>query len=261
GIVLDDGLSTLHGPRPDARTCPGARSPGPGGSERQLSNRGSPLQHGAARLQTIPELPAKTRLSRSVSGPPVTRRFRRRPQNPNPLMAATAHSYPESPPRVRVEWLLAGTRVAVAASALVALTLDTPAFIPPRLVAAVLIGYLLYGVAVLALGWSPVRFRRGWDVAVHAFDLMVFSLLASMSDVAMSPLFASFTFIVISATLRWRARGTVVSVIIALLAYTALNIFGERLFGLAGFALKTFAVHALYLVVIATVLGYFGAIQ
>lgn len=176
-------------------------------------------------------------------------------------MAATAHSYPESPPRVRVEWLLAGTRVAVAATALIALTLDTSEFIPFRLVAAVLIAYLLYGVAVLALVWSPVRFSRGWDVAVHAFDLMVFALLASMTDVAASPLFASFTFIVISATLRWRARGTIVSVIIALVAYTALNVFGTQLLGLAAFDLKRFAVHALYLVVIAIVLGYFGAIQ
>ena len=78
-------------------------------------------------------------------------------------MVAPDHIYPESPPRVRVEWLLAGTRVAVAASALLAVTLETPEYIPPRLVASVLIGYLLYGLAVVALVWSPVRFGRGWD--------------------------------------------------------------------------------------------------
>lgn len=176
-------------------------------------------------------------------------------------MAAPAHPYPDSPPRVRVEWLLAGTRVAVAASALLAVSIDASEFVPPRLVAGVLAGYLFYGLAVLALVWSPVRFGRGWDVAVHAFDLMVFALLASMIDVGTSPLFASFTFIVISATLRWRARGTVFSVILALVAYTALNVFGEQLLGLAEFHLRMFVVHALYFVVIATVLGYFGAIQ
>jgi signal transduction histidine kinase len=176
-------------------------------------------------------------------------------------MVATPHTYPKSPPRVRVEWLLAGTRVAVAASALVAVTLDTPEYIPPRLVAAVLGGYLLYGCAVLALVWSPVRFGRGWALAVHAFDLIVFALLASMTEVAASPFFASFTFLVISASLRWRTLGTVITVIIALGAYTEINAFGEPLLGLAAFHLNTFAARALYLVGIATVLGYFGAIQ
>jgi len=177
------------------------------------------------------------------------------------VRAAVTHTYPASPPRVRVEWLLAGTRVAVAASALLAITLDTPAFIPPLLVASVLGFYLLYGFAVLALVWSPVRFGRGWDVAVHVFDLIVFALLASVTDVATSPFFASFTFIVISATLRWQSRGTVLSVIVALGAYTAINVLGAQLLGLAGFHLKTFFVRALYLVAIATVLGYFSAIQ
>ena len=177
------------------------------------------------------------------------------------MRAPLTHTYPASPPRVRVEWLLAGTRVAVAASALVAITLDTPAFIPPLLVASVLSFYLLYGFAVLALVWSPVRFGRGWDVAVHVFDLFVFALLASVTDVATSPFFASFTFIVISATLRWQSRGTVFSVIVALGAYTAITVLGAQLLGLAAFQVKTFVVRALYLVAIATVLGYFGAIQ
>ena len=48
--------------------------------------------------------------------------------------------------------------------ALVAITLDTPEYIPPYLVAAILFGYLLYGLAVLSLVWSPVRFGRGWDL-------------------------------------------------------------------------------------------------
>ena len=176
-------------------------------------------------------------------------------------MAAPNHLYPESPPRVRVEWLLAGTRVAVAASALLAVTLDTPEYIPPRLVASVLIGYLLYGLAVVALVWSPVRFGRGWDLAVHAFDLIVFALLASMTDVAASPFFASFTFLVISATLRWRARGTVITVIVALALYTAIHVFGAQVLDPDVFQFNTFVVRSIYLVGIAAVLGYFGAIQ
>jgi signal transduction histidine kinase len=176
-------------------------------------------------------------------------------------MAAPDHIYPESPPRVRVEWLLAGTRVAVAASALLAVTLETPEYIPPRLVASVLIGYLLYGVAVVALVWSPVRFGRGWDLAVYGFDLIVFALLAGMTDSAASPFFASFTFLVISATLRWRTRGTIITVVIALAIYSAITVFGANVLDPDDFQLKTFLVRSTYLLGIAAVLGYFGAIQ
>ncbi len=68
-------------------------------------------------------------------------------------MQSTIHAYPVSPPRVRIEWLIAGTRVALGVSALMAVTVDTPDYIPKYIIAAVLGGYLLYGVSVLALVW------------------------------------------------------------------------------------------------------------
>src|SRR5207237_10853200 len=117
------------------------------------------------------------------------------------------------------------------------------------------------GVAVLALVWSPVRFGRGWDVAVHTFDLFVFALLASLTDVVTSPFFASFTFLVVSATLRWRTRGAVLTVLVAVAAYVAVALYGGRVLGLAAFRLNLVAVRVIYLVGIATLLGFFGAIQ
>src|SRR5713226_2480670 len=110
-------------------------------------------------------------------------------------MQSTTHAYPASPPRVRIEWLIAATRVALAVSALVAVTVDIPDYIPRYIIAAVLGGYLLYSVSVLALVWSPVRFGRGWDLAVHTVDLMIFVFIATMTDAVTSPFFASFTFL------------------------------------------------------------------
>lgn len=176
-------------------------------------------------------------------------------------MRPPANAYPEYPPRVRVEWLIAGTRVALAVSALFALTVETPTYIPPYVIAFVLGGYLFYGLAVLALVWSPVRFGRGWDLAVHVFDLVVFVLVASMTDVITSPFFASFTFLVISATLRWQTRGTLVTVVTALAAYAAVSTYGAQALGLEAFRLDRFVIRSVYLVVIAAFLGYFGAIQ
>ncbi len=87
---------------------------------------------------------------------------------------STVATFPVSPPRVRVEWLIAGVRVALAVSALLAFLIDAPNYFPPYFVTLVFVGYLVYGLAVLALVWSPVQFGRGWDLAVHVFDLLVF---------------------------------------------------------------------------------------
>jgi signal transduction histidine kinase len=171
------------------------------------------------------------------------------------------HAYPVSPPRVRVEWLIAASRVALAVAALVAITLDTPGHVPQYLIAAVLGLYLLYSLAVLALVWSPVRFVRGWGLAVHVFDLVIFVFVAGITDTVMSPFFASFTFLVISATLRWQARGTVLTVVIALVAYGAFSLYGPQLFGPAEFRLNIFLIRAIYLITIATLLGCFASIQ
>ena len=46
-------------------------SKGPRGSARQLQDRRAALQHGAARLQAVPELPAEARLPDAVQGVPV----------------------------------------------------------------------------------------------------------------------------------------------------------------------------------------------
>jgi signal transduction histidine kinase len=174
---------------------------------------------------------------------------------------ATASPFPASPPRVRVEWLIAAVRVALAVSALLAFMIDVPNYVPPYFVALVFVGYLVYGLAMLALVWSPVNFGRGWDLAVHVFDLVVFVLAASMVDVVTSPFFASFAFIVVSASLRWRARGTVITVATALAAYAFVAISGAQMLGQPAFEPNVFFIRIVYLVTMAVLLGNFGAIQ
>ena len=170
-------------------------------------------------------------------------------------------TFPISPPRVRVEWLIAAVRVALAVSALLAMVIAAPNFVPSYIVAFVFVVYLMYGLAVLALVWSPVQFGRGWALAVHVFDLVVFVLAATMTDVVTSPFFASFAFIVVSASLRWRRRGTVVTVVTALLAYFLVSIYGAQVLQLEAFQPTAFFIRIVYLVTIAVLLGNFAAIQ
>jgi signal transduction histidine kinase len=170
-------------------------------------------------------------------------------------------SFPVSPPRVRVEWLIAGVRVAIAVSALLAFLIDVPNYFPPYVVSLVFFVYLVYGLAVLALVWSPVNFGRGWDLAVHLFDLLVFVLAASMVDVNTSPFFASFAFIVVSASLRWRGKGTVITVAAALVAYSAVALYGLPFLPESAFQANVFFIRIVYLVMMAVLLGNFGALQ
>ena len=72
--------------------------------------------------------------------------------------------FPEYPPRVRIEWLIATSRVVLAAGALLAIAIGPSD--PGRgwALAYALGCYLVYSLLLLALVWTPVRFTRGWGV-------------------------------------------------------------------------------------------------
>jgi hypothetical protein len=130
--------------------------------------------------------------------------------------------YSEYPPRVRVEWLMAGTRVALAGGALLATVIDPQTYNPYPVVTSVIGMYFAYSLAMLALVWAPVRFARGSRLAVHLFDFAIFSILIVASDGATSPFFVYFTFLLICATLRWQMRGTIFMGAATVAAYAAI---------------------------------------
>jgi signal transduction histidine kinase len=126
----------------------------------------------------------------------------------------------ESPPRVRVEWLVAAARVVLAAGVWIAVILEP--FEPGRAgVVAYLFGlYFVFSVAILALVWSPTRFGRGWAIALHLYDLAAFTVLMIGTRGAASPFFASVTFLLVCAAIRWSQRGILWTAAAALATYT-----------------------------------------
>jgi signal transduction histidine kinase len=169
--------------------------------------------------------------------------------------------YPEYPPRVRVEWLMAGTRVALAGGALLATIIDPLSYNPYQVVTSLIATYFAYSLAMLALVWAPVRFARGWRVAVHTVDFAIFSVLMVVTEGATSPFFVYYTFLLICATLRWQKRGTVFMGGVTIVAYAAICIYASKALHSPAFALDTFVIRTVYLVVITTLLGYFAAHQ
>lgn len=162
-------------------------------------------------------------------------------------------------PRVRAERLVAIGRVILAAFSLLAIWLDPaePAK-AAELAYTLLVAYVGYAVA-LAM-WVVRRGHPiGWlGVADHGFDLLFFSLFMYFTTGPASPFFAYFVFCLVGATLRWQWRGTLWTAVASVSAYVAVGFFFAGVGDDPGFELNRFIIRAVYLLVVAVLLGYLG---
>ena len=164
----------------------------------------------------------------------------------------------ESPPRVRVEWLIAGARLLLAIGTLVAIIL-TP-FQSPRVLPFAVASYAIYSLALLALAWTPVRFGRGWDIVVHVVDVLACSAWALVPAAAAEPMVAFFVFVVVCGTIRWYDAGTLWTAIFAVSGYTVIGLAATRIVGTT-FHAGGFVPRAVYLLLIAALIAYLGRRQ
>jgi signal transduction histidine kinase len=183
------------------------------------------------------------------------------PEQPDDRLERAFFGYPGQPPRERLEWLLAGGRVLFVAGALVASLLPTrpPAHNPVILTSLAM--YLGYSLAVLALVWRPVRFARGWALALHLFDLAAFSWLAIITEGTPSPFFMSFVFLLIAGTLRWQIRGALATGALSIATLAALTWLLGAVFGVAPLSLDILVVRGAHLAILTTAFCYFAAYQ
>jgi signal transduction histidine kinase len=175
-------------------------------------------------------------------------------------MPSKLNVYPEYPPRVRIEWLIAISRVLIAGGALIAVAMN-PQHAGHWVLTYILAWYLIYSLLVLALVWTPVRFARGWDLAVHAFDLAAFSLFMLFSEGADSPFFVYFIFLVIVGTLRWEMPGAIWTAVVTIGVYAAVSAYAAMVLQFQGVALHTFVIRAVHLTVVGGLIAYLGAYQ
>lgn len=150
---------------------------------------------------------------------------------------------------------IAFSRLLLAAVALLAVYIDPTQ--PTRFSQA---AYIL--LAVYA-AWSAILVVRAWSapdtprhyLAIHVLDIAVFIALMYLTEGPTSPFFVFFTFSIISAGLRWGARGAVLTaavVLVAFLATTFLSTSAE-----AG-EINRVIVRTAYLIVLAVLIGFFG---
>ena len=156
---------------------------------------------------------------------------------------------------------MAGTRVVLAGGALLAVAIDPLEHVRYLFVLYLLGWYLVYSLGMLALVWAPVRFARGWDLAVHLFDFAAFSLLMVVTQAATSPFFMCFLFLLVCGTLRWQVRGTLWTAAATMAAYAGISIYAVNVLHVPGFELNTFVIRSVYLTVITVLLAYLSAHQ
>lgn len=166
---------------------------------------------------------------------------------------------PERPPRVRLEWLIATARVVIACSGFV--TLVAQPFSPRgwQALDGALACYVAYSFALLGMVWAPTRFARGWDIAVHLFDLVAFSVLWLMTAGESSPFYVYFIFLVVCGTLRWQWWGALWTTVFAVSVYAGTNWYAVMVLGAQHFDWHALLTRSGNLGVVAMLVGYLGA--
>src|SRR5918993_4476278 len=173
-----------------------------------------------------------------------------------PPMTATEYS-----PKARAERVIASGRAFLALFALSGSLLspadpETLANEPFQLV----LGYCVYALAIwLAISRGVLLSRRATSIQ-HGIDLVVAVLLTMLTRGSGNPFFLFFTFLLLSATVRWQASGAWTTGLVVIGAYVG-DILYEIVRHPDPIDLSRFVVRLGLLTVMTMVLGRLGSYQ
>ncbi|MBM1174477.1 sensor histidine kinase [Microvirga arabica] len=160
------------------------------------------------------------------------------------------------------ERVVAFARLVLTLFALIASILDPPeSSFGARVIFIILAAYLCFAAVSVCL--VLVRPSKYWEqIAAHTIDIACVCLLMHFNQGPNSPFFIFFTFILLSATLRWGWRGAIgTSVLLVLIFLVLILLIGGRSLSTEVDELSRSIVRPAYLVVAGLMLGYVGALQ
>lgn len=160
-------------------------------------------------------------------------------------------------PESRAERLIASGRVVLAAVSALAVWFDPsePAR-HPEVAYTLLVGYVIYALAIAALVWSSGSGSERHRQVTQAVDLAFFSLMLFFTAGTTNPFIAYFIFAVICATLRWQWRGALWTAAASLASFLAIGFY--LILKEPGFNPHPLAVRGIYLALIAVMMAYMG---
>jgi signal transduction histidine kinase len=127
------------------------------------------------------------------------------------------HYRSEGRPAARLERVLAIGRAFLTVSALIAVYIDpTPPAPLAELTYAVLFGYALYSLIVLAFVQRATRLAPRDGEILHGIDILWTAVLTFVSSGPVSPFFLFFLFVVLAAAYRWGLRGTILTTAVSI---------------------------------------------
>jgi signal transduction histidine kinase len=157
--------------------------------------------------------------------------------------------------RLRVEQLLAGARLFLAAVALITVRLEPSE--PEMFAATVLALLVLYAVFAAALWalvhWAPSHILS-WRAVVHAVDIGAATLITVLTQGPSSPFFVFFIFVLLAAGLRWGSTPTALTGAAIIVWYLGEGLLHAR-YAIASFEGTRFLMRAAYLLVATLVLA------
>lgn len=163
-------------------------------------------------------------------------------------------------PQSRAERLIAVGRVVLAAASLFAVWLDpTQPAKYAKIAYSLLAAYVAYSAmlaVLIARLESPAGVRR---MVTQVFDLAFFTTFVYFTAGPSSPFIAYFVFSLVCGTLRWGWKGALWTAVAALTSFLALGVYFAYVLRDPAFELNPFIIYAVYLGVVAVLLGYLGA--
>ena len=159
----------------------------------------------------------------------------------------------------RTERLITATRLVMAAVALLTIWVDP--FQPTRntyLASALLSAYTCYASVLVILAWRTDVALRRLRLTTHVLDLVFFSLLVYLTEGPTGPFSIYFVFSLACATLYWGWYGTLWTAMTALTMFVGISAYTATVLQDPAFKLNRVIIRALYLVMVATLLGYVG---
>lgn len=159
----------------------------------------------------------------------------------------------------RADRLIAACRIVLALASFAAIAIDSS---QPRQFAPfaywLLLTYMCFAVALAFVIWSSPIVKCRLGLAAHVVDMLTFILLLYITEGTTSPHFPFFVFVLLSAVLKWSARGALWTTAAMFLLFVPTGFgFYASMFG-SDLDIQRFIIRTSNLMVVGGILVFFG---
>ncbi|HEX2256486.1 MAG TPA: histidine kinase [Afifellaceae bacterium] len=160
--------------------------------------------------------------------------------------------------QTRTDRIIALARLAIALIAVGAVWLEPSEPAHARITYAFLFGYVAFAAASVLTSRRQARAPSRLALIRHLVDIAVIAFLVASTEAPVSPFFVLFTFVIVSATLRWRWKGAL---------WTSAGVLGLLLMSAAAYQLVSpelplepdrLLIRCAHIAIVGGLLVYFG---